>query len=132
MAEPRLYLRLQSRHVDRTGKRGRKRRRRRRREDDRGSQSPVKTRRLSPTILPSIYMTKAILKQAGQWIIKWKAKQNPEIVTGKCSKSITNTGGSAWMWGGVKMEDKASRRQAPLRKTAQSKLRLYAENFGNV
>lgn len=77
-------------------------------------------------------MTDSTLKQSSKWIIKWKEKQNRGIVTGKCAKNITNTSGAVWMLGGLKMKDKASGRQAPLRKIAQSKLRPYAENFENV
>lgn len=43
--------------------------------------------------------------------------------------NITNTGGAVWVWSGLKMEDKASGRQAPLRKMAQSKLCHYCREL---
>lgn len=45
-----------------------------------------------------------------------------------CSTS-TNTSGVVWVWNRLKIEDKASGRQAPLGKMAQSKLYHYAVNF---
>lgn len=47
-----------------------------------------------------------------------------------CSTS-TNTGGVVWVWNGLKIEDKASGRQALLGRKPQSKLYLYAVNFEN-
>lgn len=126
MAEPRLYLRLQSRRVDRTGKGGRKRRRRGG-EADGGFQSPVKT-----LILPSIYMTNSILKQSCKWIIKRKEEQKREIVTRKEREEHHTHRWRCLSAEGIEDGDKASGRQAPLRKTAQSKLCHYAENFENV
>lgn len=119
MAEPRLYLRLQLRHVDRTGERGRKG----------GRQAEV---RLSSTILLSISMTNSIPKQSCKCITEQKEEQNREIATGKCTMNITSAGGAVWVWSGWRMEDKASGRQKPLGKMAQSKLCHYAENFEGV
>lgn len=92
----------------------------------------MKIWRLARTILLSISMTNSILKQSCQCVTKQKEEQNREIVTGKCAMNITNTGGADWVWSGLKTEDKASGRQAPLRETAQSKLCHCAENFENV
>lgn len=46
----------------------------------------------------------------------------------KCSTS-TKTDRTVWVWNGLKIEDKASGRQAPLGKKSQSKLYHYAVNF---
>lgn len=59
---------------------------------------------LPGTILPSISTTNSLLKQLCQHIIRQKEEQNREIVTGKCTMNITNTGGAVWVWSRVGME----------------------------